>query len=241
MRLYRLAFVVLILSALLVPCFASDGNSSDNIFTITVATPTLPKDVQVRYFLGGDFGSVFESSTATGTGDKIVIKTVHESQPAKSFKAIVYSSGCQFVTINVDDLSTSNRTGEFECKKLPTTLLQGRVPITGSAAEKEYQVEILYVCDWAAQFFSLGQGAVSPLFLAKVPLATDGSFSIQLPDFASDPLWSSLSKNASLNFYLVDTNTGHPVNELTPPASVSQGKSLKVASNYQGEVQFTVK
>lgn len=240
MRLYRLIFVVLVLSALLVPCFAADGSGSDNIFTITVAAPTVPKDVQVRYFLGGDFGNVSESSTATGTGDKIVIRTVHENQPAKSFKAIVYSPGCQFVTISVDDLSAGSRAGEFQCQKLSTTLLQGRVPLTGNLAGKEYQVEILYVCDWAPKFFSLGAGAISPFLLAKVPIAADGSFSIELPDFASDPLWSSLSKNASLNFYLVDS-AGQPVNALTPPASVSQGDGMKVASAYQGEMLFTVR
>ena len=241
MRLFRPVFVTLILCALLVPCFAADGSGNDNIFTITVAGPTLPKDVQVRYFLGGDFGSISGSSTATGAGDKIVIKTVHESQPAKSFKAIVYSPGCQFATISVDDLSTGSRTGEFKCQKLPTTLLQGRVPLTGNLVGKEYQVEILYACDWAQQFFSLGPGAISPFFLAKVPVATDGAFSIELPDFAGDPLWSSFSKNASLNFYLVDSSTGQRVNELIPPASVSEGNGMKVASGYQGEMLFTVK
>jgi hypothetical protein len=229
----------LVLVAFVGSCLASDGSSSDKIFTITVPPPTLPKNVQVRYFLSGEFGGVFSSSTATGTEDKIVIRTEHESKAATSFKAIVYSPGCQFVTISVDDLSASDRQGEFQCQKLPTTLLRGRVPTSGTQG-KDLQVEVLYVCSWAPQFFNIGQGAISPFVLDKVPVATDGSFSIELPDFSSDPLWASLSKNAALTFYLVDAATGHPLNTLAPPESLSQGSSLKVAASYPGEVQFTM-
>jgi hypothetical protein len=237
--LVRRSFAILVILIGFLPCMAADGSVNDKVFTLVVSAPTSPKDVQVRYFLGGEFGGFFASSTASGVENKIVIKTEHESKTATSFKAIAYAPGCQFVTISVDDLASSDRQGEFQCQKLPTTLLQGRVPMSGVEG-KDLQVQILYVCSWAPQFFNIGQGAISPFFLAKVPVATDGSFSIELPDFSTDPSWSSLSKDASLTFYLVDASTGHPLNALTPPAALSQGSSLKVASNYGGEVQFAV-
>lgn len=241
--LFRRFFLILmILACVGIACLPASSSDNDNIFTITIAPPTAAKDVQIRYFLGGEFGGFSASSSATGSDNKVVIKTQHESRPAASFRAIAYAPGCQFVTFSVDDLASASREGQFQCQRLPTTLLQGRVALSGVAGTqgKDLQVEVLYVCNWAPQFFNMGPGAVSPLLLAKTALATDGSFSFDLPDFASDPLWNSLSNNAALSFYLVDAATGHALSALTPPAGLSQGNALKVATNYSGEMQFEV-
>lgn len=212
--------------------------SQEKLFSITVTPPTSPKDVQVRYFLTGEFGLVSSASTATDDKGTIVIRTDVESKPATAFRAIAYAPGCEFVVIDVDDLSTSNRQGQFTCRHLPTTLLQGVVPTTVLTG-KDLQVEVLYSCDWAPEFFKIGHGAISPLTLGKAQVATDGSFSVELPDFAGDPLWSTLSSNATLRFYLVDASKGQRLTSLTPPAELSQGDSLKVASSYP-HVAFTV-
>lgn len=234
--------LIVVVAGLFATCFAADGNSSSNVFTVTVASPTSIKDVQVRYFLTGDFGSAFSTSTATGNENKIVISTEQQNKPATGFKAIAYAPGCQFVTFSVDDLSTSNRQGEFQCQKLPTTMLQGRVALSGveGVEAKDLQVQVLYVCNWAMQFFNQGPGAISPFYLTKVPVATDGTFSIELPDFTSDPLWSSVAKDASLSFYLVDANTGHPLNTLVPPTALSHGSLLKVAASYPSDLAFMI-
>jgi hypothetical protein len=231
-------FAFITLLALFTPCLLGQGATNDNLFTITVAAPTFPKDVQVRYFLSGQFEGFSSSTTATGTGGKIEIRTNQEGKVATSFKAIAYAPGCQFVTISVEDLA-AKREAEFQCQRLSTTRLQGRVPASALQG-RDLQVEVLYVCGWAAQFFDLGRVAVSPLFLTKVPLATDGTFAIEMPDFTADPLWSSLSNQATLKFYLVDPVTGGPVNELVAPAGLSEGHNLKVATSYPGELEFTV-
>ena len=217
---------------------AQPQSNQEKLFSIAVTPPTSPRDVQVRYFLSGEFGVVSSASTATDDKGTIVIRTEVESKPATSFRAIAYAPGCQFVVIDVDDLSASNRQGQFECRHLPTTLLQGIVPTTGLTA-KDLQVEVLYSCDWAPEFFKIGHGAISPLTLGKVQVATDGSFSVELPDFAGDPLWSTLSSNATLRFYLVDGSKGQRLTFLTPPADLSKGDSLKVASSYP-HVAFTL-
>lgn len=211
----------------------------EKVFTISVAPPTSPKDVQIRYFLTGDFGVVASATTATDDKGSIVIRTDVESKPAKSFRAIAYAPGCQFVVVSVDDLSTSDRQSQFECQKLATTLLQANVPTSGLAG-KDSQVEVLYSCDWASDFFKIGHGAVSPFSLAKVQVGTDGSFAVELPDFAGDPLWSTLSNNATLKFFLVDASKGQRLSALTPPADLANGDSLKVASSYP-HLAFTVK
>src|SRR5215469_13454672 len=237
MLLHRPLVLVVLLASLL-SCVIAQEPAHEKLFTISVAPPTSPKDVQVRYFLTGDFGVAASATTATDDKGSIVIRTEVQSQPAKSFRAIAYAPGCQFVVISVDDLSTSDRQSQFECQKLQTTLLQANVPTSGLAG-KDLQVEVLYSCDWASDFFKIGHGAVSPLSLAKVQVGTDGSFSVELPDFAGDPLWSTLSSNATLKFFLIDAGNGNRVSGLKPPADLASQGSLKVASSYP-HVDFTI-
>jgi len=219
---------------ILASCVVGQGTPTDKQFTILVAGPTSAKDVQIRYFINGEFGTFFGSSTTSNDSGKLVIKTQHESKPATSFKAIAYAPGCQFVTISVEDLAASDRQATFNCQALPTTLLQGRVP-TSALGGKDLQVEVLYVPDWAPKYFAIGSGAFSPFSLTKVTVATDGSFAVDMPDFSTDPTWSSLSNQATLRFSLVD-KTGTPVHQLAAP----QGNNLKVANSYPVELQFTV-
>jgi hypothetical protein len=236
--LSRRPVVIAVFLALLTSSVVAQELPQEKVFTISVASPTSAKDVQVRYFLAGDFGIIGSASTATSDQGSIVIRTEVESKPATSFRAIAYAPGCQFVVISVDDLNKSNRQGRFQCQQLPTTLLQGSVPAS-AVGGKDLQVQVLYSCDWASEFFKVGHVAISPLVLAKVRVATDGSFAVELPDFAGDPLWSTLSNNATLKFFLVDATNGQPLSSLTPPADLSNQGSLKVASSYP-HVDFTI-
>src|SRR5215470_14650454 len=172
-----LALAIFILSA---ACPAQQPNDSQNIFTISVAAPTLAKDVQVRYYFPREFGG-FESSIAAPTDDnKIVIKSAAQGSPAKTFKLIAYAPGCQFVTISVDDLSASNRQGEFRCTRLNAVQFYGKADVS-AFAQKALHVEVLYNCEWAGDFFGM-KGAFSPFSVGKAPIDFDGSFTISLPD-----------------------------------------------------------
>jgi hypothetical protein len=68
----------------------------------------------------------------------------------------------------------------------------------------------------------------------------DGSFVMDLPDFTNDPLWNSLSNNATLMFFVTDQTSGHRVAGLKAPAALSRGGNLKVAATYP-EVAFTIR
>ena len=170
----RHGFLIALLLALPI-CLAAQTNSSENIFTITVAEPTSPKDVQVRYFLNGDPAVQQSSSIAKPDDNRIVVKTGVEGRPARSFRAIVYSPGCQFVTISADDLAASTRQSEFQCQKLSTTPLHGRADIAKFAG-RDLQVEALYVCGWAGQFFGVPGLAISPFSVARAKVESDGIF-----------------------------------------------------------------
>jgi hypothetical protein len=237
MRIHRFLIALL----LIVPVVLSaQANSGADIFTITVAAPVSPKDVQVRYFLNGNAAAQQSASIASPDDNRIVVKTGVDGMPARSFRAIVYSPGCQFATIKADDLSASARQAAFECQKLSTTPLHGKAD-TSRFAGKPLQVEALYVCNWAGQFFGVPGIAISPFSVATGKVENDGTFAMELPDFSADPLWTNLSHNATLMFFLVDGSTGQQVARLSAPRDLGRRGSVKVAQSYPAEIQFVVK
>ena len=237
----KLLFVTALL-VLLPVCLAAqtDSNSSDNIFTIQVAGPTSPKDVQVRYFLGGNSAVLQSNSSADSNDNNIVVRTDVEGKAAKSFRAIIYSPGCMFATVRADDLSASNRQSDFQCQKMATTALHGKVD-TSRFAGKNLQVEALYSCLWAGQFFGVPGLSISPLSVGKVKVENEGTFTLDLPNFTSDPQWTNLTHNATLTLYLVDASTGERLAQLDAPHELARKGALKVTGSYPDEVQFTIR
>jgi len=231
----------LLLTLLFVSIFAAaQPNSNPDVFTINVAPPVSPQDIQVRYFLSGDPAVQQASSVASPVDRKIVVDTTVAGKQARGFRAIVFAPGCQIAAISVDDLASSPREAEFKCQKLATTPLHGKADISRFSG-KQLQVEALYVCRWAGQFFGVPSLAISPFSLGKAKVADDGSFAFDLPDFAADPLWSSFSHNATLTFSLVDASNGEHLARLTGPKDLSRGSSLKVAAGYPPEIEFGVR
>lgn len=217
---------------------AAQAGTDDTIFTISVAAPTPAKDVQVRYFLTDQSGVRWSSTAAAAGGDKLVIRADAAGKTPKTFNAIAYAPGCQFATFTAEDLATSTRQGEFQCQKLPSVELRGKVALPPGG--QQLQVESMYVVRWAGKFFSVPGLSISPLAVTKTTVDADGSFIMDLPDFANDPLWNSLSNDATLMFFLTDQATGHRVAGLKAPAALSRGGNLKVAATYP-EVTFSVR
>jgi hypothetical protein len=219
-------------------CLGAQSKAADDVFTLSVVLPTKARDVQVRYSFTGDFGTRV-SSVANPTDDnKIVIHRGAEDKPAKGLKLIAYAPGCQFVTISVDDLAGSDRQGVFQCTPLNTVLFKGHANVS-AISSKALEVQVLYGCDWASQFFAGQETAISPFSLGRAEISFDGSFAIDLPDFSADPLWSSLSSHASLLFYALDSKNGQPLAELTASNIQSKKGTVKVAPVYS-EVEFSI-
>lgn len=231
------AFIALLF---LLPVFAAAQSDNQDIFTITITSPASPQDVQVRYFLSGDAAVQQAGSIAKPNDNQIVIKTGADDKSARGFRAIVFSPGCELGTISADDLASSTRKADFQCQKLASTPLHGKADIADFAG-KQLQVEALYQCKWAGQFFGVSGLAISPFSVAKAKVENDGSFAVDLPDFSSDPLWSNLSHNATLMLVLVDAANGERLGRLAAPSDLSRGGSLKIAHSYPAEIPFTVR
>ncbi len=207
------------------------------IFTISIAAPTSAKDVQIRYFLTDETGAHWSSTAATAKDGKIIIQADTTGRSPKAFSAIAYASGCQFVTFTAEDLKSSTRQGDFQCLKLPSLELRGTVSL--SRPDQQVDVEAMYVVRWAGKFFGVPRISISPLALTKTAVQSDGSFAMELPDFTADPLWNTLSSDATLMFFLVDHTTGHHIAGLKPPAGLAKNGNLKVAASYP-DVAFSM-
>ena len=231
-------FIFIILLAIPVLAAAQTTPNAD-VFTINVTSPATSQDVQVRYFLSGDPEVQQAGSVARPDSNRIVIETAVSGKSANGFRAIVFAPGCQLGAIKAD-LASGTRQSDFQCQKLGTTPLHGRATVSRFAG-KELQVEALYNVRWAGQFFGVPRLSISPITLGKVKVADDGSFALDLPDFASDPLYAGLAHNATLTIVLIDAANGERLGRLSAPRDLSLGSSLKVAASYPSEISFVLK
>jgi hypothetical protein len=222
---------------------AAQATTNQHVFSFEMTAPVVTVELQVRYVLRDDSGHPQPISSYSARverrSSRVVIGTTFAGKPAKSLQAFAFLPGCQFEIVTAD-LTTSVRHADLQCQKLPSTPLHGRVDVSQFAGKK-VEVSAFYNVRWAGQFFGMPGRSVSSLILANTQLETDGSFAFDLPDFAADPLWDSLSHDASLTFALVDTSNGMPLAELSAPGDLSLGSGLKVAARYPSEVTFAVK
>lgn len=216
----------------------AQDNFTQQVFSIAVAKPTNAKDVQLRYFLT-DAGGTHRSSKVTQEGQRILINAGQEALSVKSFRAIAYAPGCRFATISVDDLSSGNRESQFNCEPLAAVQLRGNAAVS-SFDQRHLEVEALYRPGWAGHFLEISASAVSPFAVAKAPVQSDGTFTIEIPDFGNDPLWPTLTYDADLIVFLVDADHGKRLALLTPPSDFSSREEfLKVLPSYPPELNFT--
>ena len=223
---------------------AAQANTNQHVFSFAMTAPVITVQLQVEYVLRDDSGQRQAASREVGSVElggstRVVIGTAFAGKPAKSLQAFAFLPGCQFEIVTAD-LTTSVRHADLECQKLPSTPLHGHVTVPQFVGKK-VEVSALYNVRWAGQFFGLPGLSVPRLVLARTKLETDGSFAFDLPDFAADPLWNSLSHDASLTFTLVDTSNGMPLADLSAPPDLSLGSGLKVAAGDGSEITFAVK
>jgi len=198
----------------------------------------------VEYVLRDDSGQPQPASREVGSIEpgvrtRVVLGTTLAGKPAKSLQAIAFLPSCQFEIITID-LTTSVRHADLQCRTLPSTPLHGQVDVSRFAGKK-LQVGAIYNARWAGKFFGLPSLSVRRLGLVpSAKVETDGSFTFDLPDFAADPLWESLSHDASITLTLVDTSNGMPLADLSAPGDLSLGGGLKVAARYPSEITFVL-
>lgn len=233
-RLSRVISVLLLITPLLLPAQTGD------VFTVEVSTADSAENTGVIYMISGDFGAV-ASYWATHDGEnRFNFPMQFEGRPANSLKAAVYSPFCRLMTIEVEELNRGPRRSDFQCQELPKVALSGTVPVAELKTSENLEVEIYYITWWTHKFFNMADGGVFQLEVTRAPVQPDGTFTVNLPNFAADPLWSSLTKDAGILFAVNSRTTGRRVAILDAPEANSVAGRLKVAASYPDRVELQV-
>ncbi len=216
------------------------GARPPDSFVIRVQPAARRADLQVRTFITGTFGAVGGFQSTPIDDDGVLINAEYGGKPAETLKAVLYMPGCEMQLIRDDHLQTSTRESEFHCEPLATIPLNARIDPSAIPPDEDAYVEVSYLGSWAHSFFKILDGITMTLAVAEAPVAPDGSFTIALPDFASDPISVGIGKDAYLFFILRSRNTGNSVAFLQPDQSVrSQTGDLKIGAAYPSSVGFT--
>jgi hypothetical protein len=217
----------------------ANTSATENTFVIQVDPSVKPAELQVRYFIIGDFGGYGGYQVDQDGENAILIHTEVQGKPAKGLKVVLYAPDCQIQTISVLELSASSRDGEFHCTPLGETSLQGKFSRGPMTLDRKMEVEIRYLGFWGHGFFGIADGLVLSFDITKSSVGSDGSFQAYLPDFAENGTASPQMNDAAFSVLLIDPDSGNLLAELKPPAALSRSGDLKIIPSYPQSIEFS--
>jgi hypothetical protein len=219
----------------------ADTPDSKRVFVIAVDTSVKTRDLQVSYFLAGEFGGYGSYDVKQDGEGKVLIHTDVEGKPAKSLRAVLYAPHCRIQTIRVDDLEASKREDAFHCSPLGEIELRGKFDRGEIDPDRKLEVEVRYLGFWAHTFLGIFDGPVLTFHFGKAVVEPDGSFRLALPNMAQavDPPFQT--NEDWLEVLVRDSKTGNILAELEPPAALALYGHLKIVENDPGEVEFQAK
>jgi hypothetical protein len=212
--------------------------TSKNTFAIHLDPSVNTEELQVRYFMTGDFGGLGGFQVEQSGEHRIVIQTEEKGMAAKTLKIVFYAPHCQIQTISVDELSENSRKGNFHCTPLGDLKLQGKFSRSPTTPDRKIEVQILYLGYWGHSFFGIADGIVLSFNIAKSFVEQDGSFQVFLPNFAENGGLPPQKENACFSVLVSDADSGYVLAELKPPAALSRARNLKILPSYPQRIDF---
>lgn len=212
-------------------------NASENVPKPKVVInlpPTIQSErVDVRYFMGGEFGGYGDFVRKQKNRQSYEIVAVQDGKPARGIKIIVYAPGCAFKTYEFQFKEVQEAQADFVCERLPRVTLEGQIVPKGILAGHQAAVRIEYLASWDHEFFGIMDGMVEQFELAMAPLDSDGNFSVELPDFSVDPVARQKRDQPELILRVVDQETLNPLADtLRFGAYGTASGTLKIQSWY---------
>jgi hypothetical protein len=220
------------------PQAATTTLTSKNTFSINVDPSVNAEELQVRYFMTGDFGGLGGFQVEQSDEHRIVIHTEEKGMAAKTLKIAFYAPHCQIQTISVDELSESSREGKFHCTPLGDIKLQGKFSRGPTTPDRKIEVQILYLGYWGHSFFGIADGIVLSFNIAKSFVEQDGSFQVFLPNFSESGGLQPQREDACFSVLVRDASSGYVLAELKPPAPLYRDGNLRILPSYPQPINF---
>jgi hypothetical protein len=201
--------------------------------------------LSVQYHLVGPFGGSLKSVRTQPAARTYELEVWQGGQPATTLKAIVYCPGRRFVLISESGFGNGPaKTVPIRLQALGSVLLAGRVQET-RLPNLKLRVEVTYLAMWPHSFFGYWDGATPRFRVGSTELRADGSFSLHVPDFASDPVVTGHDawQQGWLEFIAREPTTGNIAFYLRSVSSQLAGDGIdwiRIAKAYPRELQFEV-
>jgi hypothetical protein len=124
----------------------------------------------------------------------------------------LYRPGYQFVTIYEPKLRASKYQTSVRFQKLRTVTIHGQIENFRFIPSSDVSVSVVY-WGWAGlTHTNIIDGGPPIISFSVVPISRDGHFTVDLPDLASDPVWSRTNPDVEdLNFEIVGKGLGNEI------------------------------
>jgi hypothetical protein len=154
-------------------------------------TPAVPMNTcAVAYVQTGPFGAYGGTDGRRvrnlGAGT-FALRTGVGGQPAEALKIAVWCRGYATTTLDISSLASSTFESTVLLSPLPDVTMTGRLlPSPDGVNLAGATLRVFYVADWLCGFFNLADCMVPQWEIAVERIADDGTFRVELPDFAGD-------------------------------------------------------
>lgn len=208
-------------------------------FLLRLPTTVDITGLQFSYFMTGAFGGVSNFMITKPTVHDYVIDTSYKNKPARTLKIIIYCPGYGIELLNIPSLTDlSAKSASFELKPLPTVRFSGKIVAPEGNARKNFKIEVFYLAYWDHEFFGIGDGGVTIFKLASVDAPRDGSFSVAVPDFVSDPAIASFKEKGGLRLMAREPKTGAFAYTLERADRPGRDAEFEIATKYDEAILY---
>lgn len=205
---------------------------------ISVPTEVSCEQLQIIYFMRGPFGGYGGHVEQKQNMTHYIINADVGGKNADEIKIVAYAPGCDFQKFEYALAPSTAIQTAFNCNKLPTMLLKGRIQRYSPPPEVSGEVTVYYMASWTHDFFGIKDGMVTQIPVARAVPNKDGAFEMKLPDFTASSHTPDVVNDGSFCLLLGDAETGNPIaRQLVPKDYATVTGELQVRLLYT-EIEF---
>lgn len=235
----RHCFVGVIFCLTIHLCAVSQSPQEGARLTIFPPSAISAEDVRAWYVLYGPFGAHGGYSDRRRDSAFLEIPLFVEHAPASEIRFFAWSPGCHIETFEIP-LRGLDIQESYRCDPIQNVHLTGKLKDPALLRDRNAEIEVDYLANWACGFFDFGDCAVPQISLGTAKIAADGSFAMEVPDFALDPIEPGTGLPSDFQFFLREIKTMNHIASLHPASESLRGPDggLKPASAYSNRIIF---
>ncbi len=212
-------------------------SSGDKTVSLDLSRDTNLDGLQIEYSIKGSFGGAVSFIPIEPGVWKYKIPTLYEEKPVESWNIVVYSPYYQMQTFDFQSLGGESKNIQLKLVPLGTVVFSGKVLLQNQLSDDGLQIKVRYKPTWKCEHFKLMDCMLGARIIGSTNLEKDGSFTVNLPNFAGDPIIASYKNKGEFEFSLED-KSGKLLFKIKPEDDPGRFGNIQAALNYSGETVF---